>query len=292
LTKPFFVRNLGRSQAGGAWSTFCGLLRAQGIPIFSTVAALQDVPGASVPARMGRRFINEPLDAVELQTADVFEVACCDVAGQRWGWTSEVAANQLRAYIDAIRQAAGGDTPVGIGLPVNCHETDLRACLEAEVDFISLESAAASLAVTDIHAVASARRMCRQLGQAALPLLVSLPLSDPHQALKVLALGASAISLDSLLSGCFPKPPASPTAGVGSGMLSGISTGPRKTVGLPDVERTLERLNQTLQTTLNSIGAKNLNQLNVDCLRSCTQRSLGISGAQRLSLDDTSSQAN
>jgi hypothetical protein len=274
FARPFFVSELGQRQTGGSWSTLCGLLRRQGIPIFSSVVALQDVPAASVPPRLARRFVNEPLDAVELQTAEAFEIACRAPSGRSWGWTSEITTEQLGEFVEAIRQASGGDTPVGIGLPLGCHELDLRSSLKASVDFVSLVASGPTVGRADIRAVAQARRICSDCGQASLPLFVNLPISNADQAMKVLALGASAICIDSLLSNCIPKPAAGAAVGggIGSGMLSGITAGPRKAVGLPQVEQALEQLNQTLHDTLRSVGAKRLQQCNVACLRDLPNR--------------------
>ncbi|MCA9131835.1 MAG: hypothetical protein KDA45_01715 [Planctomycetales bacterium] len=283
---PYYVRDLSPAHLGEAWPVFCGLLRRYGLPLFSSVADLQQVPAAAVPPRMGRRFVNEPLDAVELQAADGFELVCRDRHLPAWGWATEVVPEgaetadcELPALISAVRQAAGGDTPLGVGLPLGCQRRDLQRCLQAKVDFISLLATSANMELADAYHLVQTRRACLQEGLPGLPLLVAVPLDHGQQALKLLALGASAVCIDSLLRPLIPKAETQGAAALasGGGMLSSIAAAAaRKPPTLPKVEALLQQLHTELAACLRQVGVHEPGELGLDCLQAFSPRTLRL----------------
>lgn len=281
---PYFVRHLSPTELGISWVPFCSLLRQHGIPIFSSVRALQDVPAASVPARWGLRFINEPIDAVELTTADAFELSCRNRSGEEWGWSSELHPEKLGALVCAVREAAGGDTPIGVCLPLGAHQDDVRQVLAANVDFIGLIARYPRLEAGDVQGLVHCRRMADQLRQSSLPILVSAPITNQEQAHKLLALGATAVCIDDLLRPLISEALAARTTALGgAGMLSGMMpvTSP-KTPALTTISTALVKLQQQLVERMNSAGASDMRKFTSQLLRSCSQRAQQVTGVAPL----------
>ncbi len=298
---PFFVRGLRPFAVGTAWNIFCSLLRQHGIPLFSSVADLHSVAASAVPPRCGIRNINQPLDVAELTTADAFELACCeglDAVGvrssgsnqnsqrQRWGWSQEFLPEQLGGFVSAVRQAAGGDTPIGVGLPLGAHVEDLRRALRAGIDFISLTSRFQTLEADDVRSVMQCRQLTREMECDDLPILVSPPRINWDQAHKLLALGASAVCIDSLLR---PLIPAAPTTvdDLGVGMLSSLTPkASRKAPELTTMSAALDAARLELVERLQSCGAHDLKNFGAHVLRSCSPRATQLTGIPPLKWSD------
>lgn len=282
---PYFVRHLTPSELGISWVSICNVLRQHGIPIFSSVAALQEVPAASAPARWGMRYINEPIDGIEVTTADAFELSCQDRSRKEWGWSSELRPEQMGALVSAVREAAGGDIPIGISLPLGAHDDDLRHVLAAGADFISLIARTARLQATDVHGLVHCRKLANHMSQNYLPILVTAKLSSQEQAHKLLALGASAVCIDDLLRPLIAAAlEARSTNNIsGTGMLSGMMplASPKLPV-LTNVSTALIDFQQQLVERLNSVGARDLRSFTSDVLRSCSQQAQQITGVAPL----------
>lgn len=316
LKSPFFIRSLGASELGAAWEPLCSVLRRHDIPIFSSVEGLDGVPAASVPARWSGRTSDEPFQAVELATADLFEVSCLSRQTPQWSWPSELSAEHIDGLLRSVRAAAGGDTPVGLNVPLGCHPSDLQRCLTADIDFISLSHthavarsadsplgsvAASSLAAAgaqsgaflagDLHSVVRCRQMLQQLNRPQLPLLVTAPVVDVGQAHKLLALGASAVSLDqivrqSLAFDVRPSHEEQPESDLPFRLPSLPQRGAAaaKRDALPHLEIQLKRARQVLVELLQSVGASSLDDFDQHCLVSISQRAEQVTGVKRLEL--------
>lgn len=281
---PYFVSQLGPKQLGNGWISFCGLLRRCGVPLFSSVAPLHAVPAASVPARWSRHNINTALDATELNSADALEIACCAPDERTWEWSSELQPEQFGGFVSAVRMAAGGDTPIGIGLPLGCHTADMRRAMEAQVDFIHLHARGKRLEANELHSLVQMRNLSDKHQTVRLPILLSAPLSELTHAHKLLALGATAVCIDTLLQPLIPPLTAALTTEVvGGGMLSGLMpTVSPKPLPLTAVEAALAEYQQQLVELLRTTGTDQLQGLNSSLLRSCTERSARITGAALL----------
>lgn len=315
LRSPYFIRALGATELGAAWSPLCNALRQHDIPIFSSVESLDGVPAASVPARWSGRPVDESFNSVELTTADLFEVTCFSRDKRRWTWPSEIAFERIDSLLRSVRAAAGGDTPVGLSLPLGCHPGDLERCLTADIDFISLNcthtltlpvglqpsstgSGATARALpsgvflaVDLHSIVLCRQMLQQHNRADLPMLVTAPVVDVEQVHKLLALGASAVSIDNIVrqSLALDLPPSQEQESVADlrrrlpSLSMSAAPAARKTV-LPQVRAQLTQARQTLVERLQSVGACSLAKFNQQCLVSVSQRAQQVTGVRRLEL--------
>lgn len=323
LRSPYFVRTLGETELAAAWGAFCGLLRRHDIPLFSSVESLAVVPAASVPARWSGRSVDEPFQATELTTADLFEVSCLSRHGRQWRWPSEIpseiageiAAGRIDGLLRSVRAAAGGGIPVGLSIPLGCHPSDLQRCLSADVDFVSLsctpavahsassqasqtaasrsaasELQSGSFLAGELHSIVLCRQISQQLNRPQLPLLVTAPVMDIEQAHKLLALGASAVSIDHIVrqSIALDRLPSQRKEESDLDLPFRLPSLPQrgapvaKQGELPQLESQLKQARQTLVEVLQTVGAGSLSDFNQHCLVSVSQRAQQVTGVKRL----------
>lgn len=290
LRAPYFTRSLGPVDLGAAWAPFCNTLRQHGIPIFASVDAFANVPAASVPARWSGRTVDEPFDPDELSTADLFEIACHDRARRQWKWPSEIGSDRIGGLLRSVREASGGDTPIGISLPLGCHLNDVQHCVSADVDFICLTSRFARFEASDLHNLVQCRMLASHLNRPRLPLLVTAPIVDIEQLHKLLALGASAVSLDDILRPAIAQDMQPDEKEVALADLRrrlpsialNINSSANKHFELTLVEKLLAQQRRLLGQRLTSVGANNLMDFTRECLRSVSERAERITGVMRL----------
>lgn len=280
---PWFVRELTGNLVGKSWNTICGLLKAAEIPIFATCESLETVSAVAVPKRYAKRFSNEPLVALELKTADAFELDCRDSASLRWAWPTEFATSaSLATFVQAVRMAAGGTTPIGIGLPVGADSVDLRKAQSAQADFLVLNDDVGSLESGGellVESLTTARQIFAESQQATFPILVVTNLAKVDDGLKLLALGATAINVDGLVKVSLSKTKAKDLA-LG-GMLSGIGAVEEKLDFAP-LEQLLSAMRQRLDLQMQNANAANLSQFGSQTLRAVTDNAARITGVRLL----------
>ncbi len=273
---PFFVRGLSATQLNSSWSVLCGLLRAGGMPVYATVAELQPVSAANVPARIAVRFLGQPLIHQEVTTADAYELVNCNANGGGWGWPFEItSARDLKSLVCVLRDALAGETPIGMNLPLNAKAADVRMCLDSSIDFLtlthcgeSLVSAAGKTADLAAHGLTSTRRLCKQFGRPNLPLLLDAPISHCDHAIKLLALGASAINIATIIQEAMPATePTRYESKLTDSLLGSLPSAPKVVRELPQVERKLAELIRRLTESLKFTGLIDVAELDVDCLR-------------------------
>ncbi|MEO8272036.1 MAG: hypothetical protein ABI557_20165, partial [Aureliella sp.] len=247
-------------------------------------------PATSVPARWSGRAVDEPFDFDEVSSSDLFEIAYHDRARRQWTWPSEISHDRIDGLLRSVRAASGGDTPIGLSLPLGCHVDDLQRCLSADVDFICLTSRFAKFETSDLHGLVQCRTVATQLNRDRLPLLVTAPIADIEQAHKLLALGASAVSLDDILRPIIaqdlqPNEKEVSVADVRRRLPSiALSLNPNanKLVELPRVEKLLTQARRLLGERLTSVGADDLPSFTPACLRSVSERAERVTGVSRL----------
>ncbi len=304
IAAPLFVRSLNSRDMPAAWRTFCALLRKHGIPLFSPVAALSKVSAAEVPARWSGRDVDQPFTLDELTTADLFEVRSHDHSGQLWQWpvyyssaspttasptTAGLMSDKLASLISSVRLVAGGDVPIGICLPLGCQVSDLRNCLSADVDFISLVSRRSELSASDLCSLVQCRQLCEELNRPTLPLLVSAPVVSVDHVAKLLALGATAISIDAILKPIIQQSlTALSTPQEASDLrrklpsLALAFNEVSKPLELPELDVALGDVKLSLVQWLRWIGVEAPSKLNRRSLRSTSERAQQVTGTARL----------
>ncbi|MEZ6138259.1 MAG: hypothetical protein R3C53_25530 [Pirellulaceae bacterium] len=280
---PWFVRHPKPKWLGKQWPVLCGLLRSAGIPIYGPVEHLADVPAASLPLRFATRQNASPFNSLEMKTADALEICLRPESDEAaWSWPSEFGqVTDLANFVQTVRVAAGGNTPIGVSLPVGAANTDLEACLAAQVDFLTF---VADPNLDDeavlIEGLTRARRRIEQADRALPILLVAHP-RDVGQCVKLLALGASCLSIDSLLESTVDTRPAQPVSA--GGMLSGISLPtPQTEPSLAKTEALLDTLANQLRACMQRTGAHDLAAFRANRLRCLTDHLSQLSGLTKL----------
>lgn len=273
---PWFVRGFSSDRLGTAWPAFCQCLRSHGVKLFCTTSALESVPVAALPYRIGQRWLGEPINAGELKTADAFELACCDRNGQ-WGWPAEIGSrDKLSVLVQAIRAAVDWSTPTGISLPADCSSDDLGAAYHAEVDFITL--VATGLERWDLWLVTQLERLRAlnnerpdQSTAASQPpaIYVVGPIATAETATKLLALGASAVGIDQILEQTLEEGVATRPHSVG-GMLSGMGIGDNRSNAADELSKTLQHLSHSTHRQLSICGLNQISELNRSHLAACS----------------------
>lgn len=281
---PWFLRQPPQPMLTTRWPAFCGTLRAQGIPMFCRVEQLEEVSAMQLPIRLARRELGQPFDPQELRTADALEIDCFNSAANFWQWPLElVGPERLSRFVQAARDATASLTPIGLSLPGGACDVDLKLCIEAECDFVTLVSVAAEVAACEaimVEGLTRARDLFQSAG-ARIPILVVSPLQKPEHALKLLALGASAVCIDSLVNPLI-KDLRSSSSLMAGGMLSGINIPSQPKVDVPEVDFLLSNLRQTLETCLRCHAASSIAALDRNSLRGTTHQACQLAKVECL----------
>ena len=296
LNAPFFAKGLSASQMGSNWTVVCGILRAKGLPIYATVQELQTVPAAQVPARIAQRFIGQPLVHDEVTLSDAFELANCTRNGSGWSWPYEISSGRdLKTLVSALRAATSGEVPIGMSLPLIAKPADVRMCLDSSVDYITLTHCVESLAAGSEEiatqaalGVVSARKLCSQFGRPKIPLLLDAPIANGEYMIKLLALGASAINVASLVRNAMPAhEPKRYESMLTENLLGSLPSAQKVVRELPQVERALAELVQKLREVMRFSGLLDISELDYNFLQS-----LNTGVAEQLGLTALSHRTN
>lgn len=280
LAAPFFARGDLKAKADSSWDILCGLLRKHALPLYSPVSDLESVSAANVPARIAVRTLGQPIVKSELTTCDAFELANCDAFGNHWGWPFEIEGNrELRNFVQVLREATGSEVPIGMSLPLGAAAADMRACIESSADFLTLKYSSDCLAHAGCQAasfaascILNARRLCAQLGRADLPLLLDAPIQKTEHAIKLLALGATAVNIGAMIHDALPVVAPVRTESKLTESLLGSFAPVTKTVReLPQVEQCLNQLVTRLRSSLQFAGQMNLSHFDCSCLRATSK---------------------
>ena len=274
---PFFARGLSASQLSTNWPAVCGILRAKGLPMYATVQELQSVPATQVPARIAQRFLGQPFVHDEVTTSDALELVNCTLVGSGWSWPYEISGSRdLKTLVTTLRSATGGEVPIGMNLPLNAKLADMRMSLDSTVDYLTfthcpecLTSSTAQVTSLAAHGIVLARKICAQYGRPKIPLLLDAPIANIDHVIKLLALGASAINIASIIRNALPAAePQRFESKLTESLLGGLPTVQKVVRELPQVERSLAELIQRLSETLRFAGLLDVAELESSCLLS------------------------
>jgi hypothetical protein len=285
IPSPWFLRQPLMSRLGSFWPPLCGLLRAHGIATFCPVEDFDKVSAAQAPVRFARRHTLQPLVVNELRTADAIELECYNPRTQCWVWPPELEnPADLPAMLSTIRMAVGSTTPVGICLPLDIGDEALSTSLAAQPDFITLDGRAAiegnhpAVLLDTLRRVRAAKAQTAAGGTAV---LVVADVTESLHCLKLLALGATAVSIDSIVATWLTQarqPAIEPPAG----MLSSIGFPSAPRIDLSPVEKGLIGLHAGLQQVLTRLGVVDLRGLTTDTLRGVSAAACQLSGTRQL----------
>ncbi|MEM7558811.1 MAG: hypothetical protein AAF394_06780 [Planctomycetota bacterium] len=278
---PFLCRNLCVERVGSDWPDFCAAIRETGLAIACPVDSLEEVPAAAVPTRMTRQHQGEALNAMEVATADLIEFSLADSNGTYWGLPQEIRkVERLGSFLDALREAAAGNTPIGVEIPLGIESPDLELIAKAGPDFLTL-SHDERFGVSEATVSAAVVAIAKQTEELSLPLILNLPNVTQVEAFKYLALGVDVISIDHVIESVLPEPEDESAAYVGGRLSSmGVTAAPTKSAAIKAVSTLLESWKQALSQQLQFCGAASLADFNLDCLRANSERIQSLTGAK------------
>jgi hypothetical protein len=242
--------------------------------------------------RFARRGCDEGLDALELETAEAIEISCSRrlQPGPIAQFPLEISAwHELKALIETLRDLSSSGTPIGLGILAGDVAADITNALAARADFVILElpsattSAQPSAAELDllVWSVAAARAACNHAQAPGFPIYVDAALTRADDLIKLLALGASAVSIDALAQACLP-PTTAPAASYPKGMLSGIGGLPKAVASVSPLENKLSELIAALTSRLHQQQIGHVRDLASNQLRALSEPAARLAAVQLL----------
>lgn len=264
------------------WPAYCALLKQLGVPLQTIAASLESLAVADVPLRFARRELDEGFDCLELETAEAIEISCAGTGtlGRAPQFPLEISAwHELKSLIDTLRELSTSQTPIGLGMVAGDVHTDIGNALAAGADFIILEfphratsqEPTADDLDTLLWSVVAARGAVEQTGRLHYPLYVDAGLARIDDLIKILALGASAVVIDTLVSHSLTAPVASPSV-PHQGMLAGIGGLPKASTApsIAPLAQKLEQFVEALRFRLRQQGLSHVRELTSQHLRATT----------------------
>jgi hypothetical protein len=253
---PWMVCNTSPSQAAAKWSDLCTRLSDRGLLLECPVNALEKLPVASIPRRLFRQSVGTSLILEELQSADIVEVTCQHKESGSWGWPPEVDSTaSMQDWLASVRHVIGKNTPFGIGVKSGIDQASIEAICNWPIDFVSLRDDGPIELFVD-----SITRMRIHFHERSKdkPILVRTSNKRADHLLKILSLGASAVTIDGLLADLWQSPSSSPSQGGFFGSQISSSTQAKKTC---QVQETLDSLSVKLQEAMRNSGCETLKDL-------------------------------
>jgi hypothetical protein len=245
---PWMVGLTSPVQAGGRWLDLCTRLSERGLLLDCSIAALEKLPVASIPRRLFRQRVGTPLNLDELQSADVVEVSCQQSSSGIWGWPPEVDSTQrMSDWLGAVRHVIGQNTPFGLGVHAGIDDQSLQAIIHWPIDFISLYAENATELLVDSIAKLRVQWKTQNL---QIPLLVRAPLKRAEHLVKIISMGASAVTVDGYLAELWQHSAHSVSSFLGTKLPSTVAT-PKCPIA-EHLEQLQVKLIEALQTTRSS----------------------------------------
>lgn len=269
LPIPLVLREVSCVSSKRRWPRVCQLMRQHSIPVYATAKSMQEFTADCVPVRLAECFAEQGFEAADVTTADAIQVNCWASGAGRASWPIGVGKQQLASYIHSLRIAVGGDAPVGVGFRITACQTDIAAAIDGHADFIGLISNTAQLSIQHLVAIRRARQASRAAGRADLPIIVSLPVTAVEDVVKLIALGASVVTIDGIVSAQLAGASLSSSQTRGGGLLSSIAGEQDPfTESLVALGETLTSCVRGMGEHMQDVGAATLNELDESCLNS------------------------
>ncbi len=275
---PWIVGQTLPQQAGSQWVDLCTRLSQRGLVLDCPAAALEKVPVSSIPRRLFQQRVNTALDMPNLQSADIVEVTCQSASRSVWGWPPEIeSSSNLSNWLSAIRRVIGSQTPIGLGLNVGCDDQAIQTAFDAEADFLTLH---ASSSIELLAETLGRLRAQRTQAKRNLAIIVRTNSKSIEHLLKILALGASAVTIDGYLSDLWQAAGNSMSSFLGTRIPAATPSGP-----CPIAER-IDSLQQKLIELMASTASNNPNDFG-QSLRALTPRASQIAALPMLGASST-----
>lgn len=224
LPGPLMLVDCPALEQASVWKNACAVMRQQQVAVFATHEKAPSIEPEAMPIRIAQAFAGEPIDFDDIVTASAIVVNCWQRTTRNSRWPSEADARQLGSYLDAIRVASGGSIPVGVGFQVGVCQQDVVSAVEAGVDFLSVVSDERFVSIQHVVALRKIRSACLAAGGQDFVVLATLPAMTAEEILKLVAVGASMVSVDAMLAPYVPEiTQAGPqSGGLGSALLQAL----------------------------------------------------------------------
>lgn len=198
-------------QTAGRWPDLCARISERGLLLDCHVAALEELPVASIPRRLFRQPVGTSIMLDDLQSADVVEITCQAPGSNIWGWPPEVDSNErMSEWVNSVRHLVGKNTPFGLGVVAGVDDKSIQALSNWPIDFITLYSDGAIELLVD--SVSNLRTQLKKLNQQ-LPIIVRTAVKRVDHLIKIISLGASAVTIDGYLADVWKQPATSSKGG-------------------------------------------------------------------------------
>ncbi|GAB5404524.1 MAG: hypothetical protein Aurels2KO_27550 [Aureliella sp.] len=290
LPSPMILYDSPALMHEAVWARACAAFRGASVPVFASADRFKMVPAEAVPVRFAQTFAGEPLRFDDIATADAIQVNCWQRKTNNARWPSEAGGDQIAAYLDAIRIAAGSDVPVGVGFQVGVCDLDIETAIAAGAEFIGVFAGDPFVSIQHVVALRRIRAACIAAGKSSMIVIASLPAVKPDEMLKLLAVGASVVSIDTSLANLASEISAQTkqvdkqtSGGLGSALLNALEPND------DPVGKSLERLPEQLESCrekmidrMAEIGATSLSTLTEANLRTSSTTLSKLLGIEML----------
>ncbi len=245
LRAPWILGSTGPARASSAWEQLCKRIKSFGLALQCQASDLEKVPIELVPLRIAGQLVEQPFSASEFESADLIEVTLKSARDDRWGWPPELVRDEnLSAWISALRLSGGTSTPIGIGFPIGVDAHSVESIVLAGADFISLHAQHCASDELIVESLIGVRRTLTAVGCVDVPVLLRTAHYQPEHLVKLLALGASMITIDDFLANCWIE-----QSEQQSGFLTSVQKNIATKAGCP-ISAKIQELNRTLAQSL------------------------------------------
>lgn len=245
LSVPWILGSTHRAQAGPSWNTLCQRIKSMGTAIQCPLEDLESVPMEAIPLRIACQPNEQPISIANLQSADFVELTCRSSMDETWGWPPEIGqVENLSAWVESIRIACGGSTPLALGLPVGVDSQAIREFARSTADVLAIHAEACSSDELIVETLTRARSILNESEGSRRPILLRSSHTSPEHLVKLLALGASIITIDSALADLWKTQVETPI-----GFLSRVQAGMPASAECPILAR-IQLLSHSLLSAL------------------------------------------
>jgi hypothetical protein len=251
LPTPWIFCGLNSAVHPKNWPSVCQQLVDCGVSIEFPTAASSGPPAGSAAKRLYRLEIEQPLRAARSNGASLIEVTCRSALRSQWGWPPEVnTPDLLEAWLLSIRAALGDGIPLGLGFPAIASKSVFLQAARLDIDFISIHCEPSQSLDCTVHALTSLRQTLDDANRSHLPIIVRTRSSNPEYQVKLIALGASMVSIDNLL-----RIPENKKGELSEGYLSSLRTHNDDST-FQTIRMTIQDLSDQLTGILSSTGSQ------------------------------------